>query len=471
MKTHNHLYGRICEFGNLLAAAKAASRNKRFQHEVGAFNTERETELLRLREELLRQTYRPGPYREKWIQVPKERMISVAPFRDRVVHHALCRVVMPLFEKKMIHDLYSNRKGKGTHAAIRRCQELSRQHRFVLKCDIAKYFPSIDHELLKATIRRTIVCKETLWLLDMIIDRSNPQAPVCTLFPGDDLVADAGRRLGLPLGNLTSQWLGNGFLSPFDHWVQEELRCGTYIRYVDDFLLFSDNKTQLREWRAAIRSRLLAMRLRLNERKSRIHPVAEGVSFLGQRIWPDRRRLLSANVRTAKRRFRSLGKSFMTGQVDREAVQRRWASWRGHALQAEAWPLVRSMVADFRMEMARQGQIGDPAGRRVEQQHEQPPVRQSQQQQSRQRQQQYRVPLCEGDLTATGSPGAGGRNGAVYGPLRRPQPKAHLTRPVLHGLEPCGTNTRGEPGASSKAYCEANVPGSGRINTVEADAS
>jgi hypothetical protein len=128
--------------------------------------------------------------------ITHNRLISAAPFRDRVVHHAVCNVVMPLFERKMIFDLYSNRVGKGTHVAIRRAQKYCRQFDFVLKCDVRIFFPSIDHEVLKGLIRQTIACRDTLWLLDKIVDGSNRQEPVCQVFSGDDLAEAAARRVG-----------------------------------------------------------------------------------------------------------------------------------------------------------------------------------------------------------------------------------------------------------------------------------
>jgi retron-type reverse transcriptase len=163
---------------------------------------------------------------------------------------------MPLFERKMIFDLYSNRVGKGTHAAIRRAQEYCGQFDYVLKCDVRKFFPSMDHAVLKGIIRKTIACRETLWLLDRLIDGSNRQEPVWQVFPGDDLATAAERRVGLPIGNLTSQWFGGVYLTEFDQWVKETLRCPGYVRYVDDFLLFGDDRGQLADWRGAISRRL-----------------------------------------------------------------------------------------------------------------------------------------------------------------------------------------------------------------------
>jgi len=226
MKTYNHLFDSICSFENLMAAARAAERGRRLNDHVGRFRTQVEAEVLRLREELTTRTYQPGSYREFWIREPKERMISAAPYRDRVVHHAVCRVVMPLFERKMIADLYSNRPGKGTHAAIRRCQHWCRKYRYVLKCDVTKYFPSMDHAVLKQAIRRTIRCEETLRLMDAIIDNSNLLEAVCTVFLGDAVAVEAERRVGLPIGNLSCQWFGGIYLTAFDHWVQETLGAG-----------------------------------------------------------------------------------------------------------------------------------------------------------------------------------------------------------------------------------------------------
>jgi hypothetical protein len=282
-------------------------------------------------------------------------MISAAPFRDRVVHHAVCNVVMPLFERKMVHDLYSNRKGKGTHAAIGRCQEYCRRFDYMLKCDVRKFFPSMDHLVLKALVRRTIRCQPTLCLLDRIIEGSNPQEPVCSVFPGDDLAAAAGRRVGLPIGNLTSQWFGCIYLTEFDHWVKETLRCPGYVRYVDDFLLFGDDKRQLAEWRCAISTKLAEYRLRLNERKSRVFRTADGVTYLGQRVWPWRRRLCRQNVADARRRLRWNVRQFQAGQLSQAALECRWNSWRGHARQADTADLVNRVREELRYALGATG--------------------------------------------------------------------------------------------------------------------
>jgi len=355
MKTHHHLFAEICSFENLLWAARRAESGKRMQATVGGFRTNLEAELLALQRELREETYAPGPYRTKIITRPKTRMISAAPFRDRVVHHAVCNVVMPLFERKMIFDLYSNRHGKGTHAAILRCQEYCRRFDQVLKCDVRKFFPSMDHQVLKGMTRKTIACAPTLRLLDRIIDGSNRQEPVCNVFPGDDLAEAAGRRVGLPIGNLTSQWFGCIYLTQFDHWVKETLRCPAYVRYVDDFLLFAADKLQLAEWRRRIGGKLAEYRLRLNERKSRSFPTRGGVTFLGQRVGPRRRRLCRQNVADARRRLKWNVRQYRRGDLSKEALRGRWNSWRGHAEQADCGPLVETIRQELRYALGATG--------------------------------------------------------------------------------------------------------------------
>ena len=158
-------------------------------------------------------------------------MISAAPYRDRVVHHALCAVIMPIFEKTLIHDTYANRVGYGTHRALERFTSFARSHRYVLQCDIRKYFPSIDREILKTLIRRKIQCPDTLWLIDAIIDNGNDQESSPDFFPNDSLLDPVERKRGLPIGNLTSQWFANIYLSGFDHFVKEQLKVKKYLRY------------------------------------------------------------------------------------------------------------------------------------------------------------------------------------------------------------------------------------------------
>ena len=165
-----------------------------------------------------------------------------------MVHHAVHAVIAPLFERGFIDHTYANRAGKGTHRALARYERLRDRHRYVLRGDIYRYFPAIDHEVLKADLRRRIACRQTLAVLDRIVDASNPQEPVNLYYPGDDLFTPFERRRGLPIGNLTSQLFANVYLDRFDHFVTEVLRA-PYLRYADDFALFADDPAGLEAWR------------------------------------------------------------------------------------------------------------------------------------------------------------------------------------------------------------------------------
>jgi len=172
MKRQKDLYEKICVWENLLLAFRKAEKGKGKKAAVATFEVRLESELLMLQEELKSKIYRPGSYHAFTILDPKERLISAAPFRDRVVHHALCNIIELAFDCSFIHDSYANRRDKGTHEAIRRYQEYARQYRYVLKCDIRKFFPSIDHAILKEELLRKIGCQDTCWLIEMIIDNS-----------------------------------------------------------------------------------------------------------------------------------------------------------------------------------------------------------------------------------------------------------------------------------------------------------
>ncbi len=165
MRRHRNLYGKIISFQNLLLAAKLAQRGKRFKGSTAGFNFSLERELWNLHEELAEKRYEPGAYRHFTIYEPKKRLISAAPYRDRIVHHAMHNILGPLFDPTFIHDSYATRKYKGTHAAIDRFQKFAQINPYVLKCDIQKYFPSIDHEILIRLIERKIDCVDTMWLI------------------------------------------------------------------------------------------------------------------------------------------------------------------------------------------------------------------------------------------------------------------------------------------------------------------
>jgi RNA-directed DNA polymerase len=335
---HDNLFDGIANFAALHDAWHSAIKGKRRKPGAAAFTANLEKQLLRLERELQDRSWRTGRYVEIAIRDPKPRLVSAAPFRDRVVHHALCAVVMPLFEKGFIDDSYANRAGKGTHRAIRRYEYFRDRNKHVLRCDIFRYFPSIDHAILKHLFRRRIACPDTLWLLDAIVDGSNPQEPVNLHFPGDDLFAPYQRRRGLPIGNLTSQFFANLYLDGLDHFATEVLHA-PFLRYVDDFALFHDDPAVLANWQARIATWLEGKRLRLHPRKTVILPTAEPVPFLGFELSPGRRRLPEANVRRFRNRLRGLRDMYRAGTATRATIEARVTSWIAHAVHAQTWRL------------------------------------------------------------------------------------------------------------------------------------
>ena len=322
MKRAGHLFEAVCSFENLLLASRRAQVAKRFRGEVLRFNHHREDHLLDLQRQLREGSYRPGLHRHFEIFEPKRRWISAAPYRDRVVHHALCNVVAPVFERRFIFDSWANRTGKGTHRAVLRYQGFAARARYALKLDIRKYFPTIDHALLKERFRAFIKDPFVLRLLDVIVDSGRSPDVVDLYFPGDDLFTPSQRPHGLPIGNLTSQLFANVYLDELDHWIKDRPGAPAYLRFVDDFVVLGNSNDELADWRDAIRERLVPLRLALHERKCVIRRTAEGFPFLGYMVWPDRIRVRGETVRRFRRRMRASAPT----PASRQSLE----AWRGH---------------------------------------------------------------------------------------------------------------------------------------------
>ena len=339
-RKHDELFAGIANFQALHAAAKKAAKGKRKKPGVAAFLANMEKQVLRLEHALLNGTWRPGTYTVIDVRDPKPRRVSAAPFRDRVVHHALCRVVEPIFEAGFIYDSYANRTGKGTHRAVDRYDTYRTRFKHVLRGDIYRFFPSIDHQILKRDLRRRIACATTLALLEAIIDGSNAQEPVNLYFSGDDLFTPFERRRGLPIGNLTSQFFANVYLDGFDHFVKEVLRAPGYVRYVDDFALFHDDLSVLENWRARLDAWLEGRRLRLHPAKTGVFSTLTSLPFLGYVLAPHgQRRLPEDNVRRFRNRLRGLRDRWRAGLCAQADVQRHVHSWIAHARHAHTWRL------------------------------------------------------------------------------------------------------------------------------------
>ena len=375
-------------FDNLLRAAQKAQKGKRFKEACAVFNLNLEKELLRLQRKLKEQSYRHSDYRNFFIYDPKQRLISAAPYRDRVVHHALCNIIEPIFDRAFIHDTYACRKGKGIHAAANRYAQYARKYRYVLRCDIQKYFQSIDHDILLGIVSRKIRCPRTLWLIDEIVHSRN-DTNWLFYFAGDDLFTPLRRKKGIPIGNLTSQFFANVYLDGFDHFVKEILRL-PYIRYVDDFVSFSNDKVRLYHAKQAMTDFLSSLRLKVHPKKCRTYKVNEGVTFLGYRIFPTHRLLAKENALRTRRRLKTLSALYRDRKIPLTRVHQSVQSWIGHASHADTYRLRSRILGNVAFQ---RGEAGGAAGRLVEQQPEQRPLCEPQQEQPGQQEQQHWVSL------------------------------------------------------------------------------
>jgi hypothetical protein len=340
------LYTRIVEWPNLLEACRKAARGKRGKLAAATFEHQVADRLLRLRHELADFRYQPGAYTHFMIHDPKLRKISAAPFRDRVVHHALCNVIEPFFERRFIYDSYANRVGKGTHWAIDRLQKFARSYAYVLRVDIVKHFPSIDHQILADILGQTVRSDAVQWLIERIIQSGAGVLKddyEMVYFPGDDLFA-VNRPRGLPIGNLTSQFWSNCLMDPFDHFVKRDLRCKAYLRYVDDFALFSNYKRELYRWKAAIVEQLAALRLTIHEAEAQVIPVEHGIPWLGFVVYPDHRQLKARNVVKFSRRLEQRWLQYCNGQITFAEFDASVQGWINHVRYGDTWGLRKHLL-------------------------------------------------------------------------------------------------------------------------------
>jgi retron-type reverse transcriptase len=313
----------------LTRSAADAARGKKTKPRVALFLRNLENEVIELEEALLTKTYRPRPYRTFKVCDPKERMICAADFRDRVVHHAVCSVLEPIFERSLISDTYACRKDKGTLRAVKRAQLFCRRYDYFLKLDVHKFFDSVDHDILKAQLRRKVKDEDLLRLMDVFIDH-----PVPWTAPGK----------GIPIGKLTSQHFANFYLTGLDHFIKEYLRIEGYLRYMDDLVLFADEKDTL--WDAAERiKRYLQKKLHLIIKTNSVllAPVSQGLPFLGFRIFPGVMRICRQGWRRFRKKVTRRDSQLFRDEIGYEDWHRSVASLVGHTQQVNT----RNLRASF----------------------------------------------------------------------------------------------------------------------------
>lgn len=305
MNRENNLFEKICSIQNLHESFYKASKGKRQSAEYLKFRQNAGKKLEELRQVLLQGIYTAGAYRQFTIIDPKERVISAAPFKDRIVHHAIINVLEPVFEKQFIYHTYACRKGKGTHAAARYAFKCAKKYQFFLKLDVRKYFDSIDHSVLKKILCRIIKDTRCLELLFSVIDSY-----------------ETNKSCGLPIGNLTSQFFANLYLSSLDHFVLEQLKPKGYVRYMDDMVLFADSVAELKAAFTEIRC-FCCERLNLLLKEPVFGKTRNGVSFLGWRITSNGIFLPGKTKRRMKKKLHEIQKDYNDGKISEEKMYER----------------------------------------------------------------------------------------------------------------------------------------------------
>lgn len=334
MRRYGNIYEQICDYENIYNAYLQARKCKRYRGEVLKFTANLEENLINIQNELIWKTYQPRAVRQFYVTEPKRRLITAPAFYDRVVHHALHNIIEPIFDKAFIYHSYACRNNKGTHAAVDYFQKtlssMQKKHGrvYCLKLDVAKYFPSINHDILYNLISHKIKDPDALWLIRVIIDGN----------PTDT---------GLGIGALTSQLFANIYLDHLDHYAKEVLRIKNYIRYMDDIVILHASKGYLHNIRKEIEDFLWQeLRLKTNG-KTQVMAVNRGITFLGFRIWPTHRLLKSQAKRRIKRKLRLFAKLYKEKRIGLDEINASIQSWLGHLKHCDSYRLREKLFEGF----------------------------------------------------------------------------------------------------------------------------
>lgn len=333
---------------NLRLAYRKARKGKTAKWYVKEFETDFEKNLLQLQKELRSMTYEPRKLKRFVIYDPRTRVIYASDFRDRVVHHAICNIIEPIFEKTFIFDSYANRKNKGSVAAILRFEKFKRKIAengrlvksakdrnmvigYALKADIRHYFDSIDHEVLIHIISRKIKDEKVLWLIRKIVNNHTSEK-------------------GMPIGNLTSQFFANVYLNELDYFVKHKLRAKYYIRYVDDFAILDKSKERLEFYKGQLSEFLKSVKLELHPQKSKVLPLHHGINLLGFRIFYHYKLPYKRNIRRFEKRTQALLALYEDGSLSKEKIIESIEGWFAYAMWGNTYKMRKKIIEDLKIQ-------------------------------------------------------------------------------------------------------------------------
>lgn len=323
-KRVNHIFKSKIKFKNMMSAYLRASKNKHTTKEVILFDMDLASNLVSILKDIYYGRYRLGKYRNFTVYIPKSRVIQLLPFRDRVMHQWYVEeFIKPIFLPKFIEDSYACLKGKGSFKAVYKLQKYMRNiyknnsEYYILKCDISKYFYSIDKKILFEIIARYVKDKDFLLFTYMILYDNNPS------------------NIGIPAGNYTSQIFANIYLNELDHYIKEKLGIKYYVRYMDDFVLLLETKEKTIEVKNKIEIFLKErLHLKFNE-KTNYFKNRQGVNFCGYRIYRNKILLRTANKRRICRKVNEWKKKYINGELNFKETCRTLNSWHGYTKQAK----------------------------------------------------------------------------------------------------------------------------------------
>ena len=326
----------IFSFENIYKAYLYTRRGKRDKSCVIRYSMHAMEMVNRSNELLISGDYVFGNYYQFKVYYPKERVIMAPPFKDRVIQRCLCeQVLTPIIERQLIYDTYACRVGKGAHAGLNRTEDFFRRYYrkhgidgWIIKGDISKYFYSIDHDVLKDNLKPLLIDYDIWWVIERIIDSTD--------------------QVGLPLGNQSSQWFANFYLSKFDHFVKEVLHVKYYIRYMDDWIALVETKQEAKQILGRMKDFLLSELKLTTNKKTQILPLKNGVDFLGFHMYVTDtgkviRKIRRDSKKAMKRKLKAFKIKYEKQELSKEDIERSYDSWKGHARHGNCFGLIREM--------------------------------------------------------------------------------------------------------------------------------